>query len=164
MIRIFKPLSIAFVSNENKKKNKQFQAQILLLIPLLIPLGWCEPLKGKQPLVYPNWPPTKSKLPMRTLMLQIRSGSRLPASYLMKGYPQSQRFHRPLKMSIPNFNYLKSPMFKRPLTFAPQQNKHKFVKFHGSPPGPNTGEYIYETPILAHGTPQVYIKFFCNLH
>lgn len=103
-----------------------------------------------------GWP-NKSKIPLRTIMIQIRNGSpRLPPGLMLKQPSQSHhnRIIRPTILKInPNFMFKSQHPFprpimnkQRPLYSAPPSQQQPMKQFQSSPAGPNTGEYVYENP------------------
>lgn len=113
------------------------------------------------PLVFTKWPPVKhSKHPnslRQHLMYHLQANSRLPPKYMMNRLPlpsshkhvmrPAQSTHRYAVKKYPH--QLRVGPFMRPTLSSPQK-----IHFNSSPPGPNTGEYIYENPfIVANGRP-----------
>lgn len=112
-------------------------------------------LESHSPLVFTNWPPIKNQSPSfrHQMMLALRPMMRQPSTdFLYKRapplLPQPQRLVRPMKLvaNSPYFlfkNHLSST-YKRPnITPTPLSSTHNF---QSSPPGPNTGEYVFENP------------------
>lgn len=100
------------------------------------------------PLVFSKWPPVKhhNKPPtMRhQLMYHLRSHRRIPPGAMRKRFHtmpshslSQQRVMRPMKM----------PMMPHYVTvYKPTMSTPHRINFHSSPPGPNSGEYVYENP------------------
>ncbi|XP_037026911.1 uncharacterized protein LOC119067840 isoform X2 [Bradysia coprophila] len=113
--------------------------------------------ESHSPLVFTNWPPTKAPSFRHQIMMALRPMMRQPsADFLYKRapqlLPQPQRLVRPMKLAVavntPYFlkNHLNSA-YKRP-TPAPLASSSltSSQTFQSSPPGPNTGEYVFENP------------------
>lgn len=112
--------------------------------------------ESHSPLVFTNWPPTiKPQSPSlrHQMMMALRPMVRQPSTdFFYKRTPpsiaQPQRLVRPMKLvaNTPYFlfkNHLTSA-YKRPtITPISLTSNHNF---HSSPPGPNSGEYVFENP------------------
>lgn len=122
------------------------------------------------PLVFSKWPPVKqhnSPPPLRhQLMYHLRSHRRIPPGAMRKrfhamppppSHPLSQqRVMRPMKMhGIPHY-VNKYSMYKPTMSTPPR------INFHSSPPGPNTGEYVYENPFASMAMQPVGILVLCS--
>lgn len=104
------------------------------------------------PLVFTNWPPVKHQnkpSSMRhQLMYHLRSHHRIPPGGAMR-----KRFHTmpappPHSMSQQRvMRPMKMPMMPHYMTvYKPTMSTPQRINFHSSPPGPNSGEYVYENP------------------
>lgn len=83
-------------------------------------------------------------------MYHLRANSRLPPKLMMKRLPlpPSPRQHvmRPVpsmhRYAVKQYPHqLTASSYQRPTISTPQR-----IRFNSSPPGPNTGEYIFENP------------------
>lgn len=106
------------------------------------------------PLVFTHWPPVNYNKPQslrHQLLYHLRSNGRIPAGVLMKRYQSPQRVMHPLKMSAMSHHTINgmgypvpSPSYYRPTISTPPR-----IHFQSSPPGPNSGEYIFENPFAS---------------
>lgn len=112
--------------------------------------------ESHSPLVFTNWPPTKTQTPSfrHQIMMGLRPMMMMrqpSADFLYKRaplLPQPQRLVRPMKLAANTPYFLKNHLtstYKRP-TAAPLTSNHNF---QSSPPGPNTGEYVFENPFTS---------------
>lgn len=98
------------------------------------------------PLVFNNWPPKHKSQSLRHQLLgQMRTSGRLPQVMMLKRYPQ--RLVRPMKLqAIPNYFMKKQPL---PLYFKPTLSTPSRIPFRSSPAGPQSHEYVYESPFTS---------------
>ncbi|XP_062559273.1 probable basic-leucine zipper transcription factor Q isoform X2 [Armigeres subalbatus] len=107
---------------------------------------------SKPSLIHPLWASkhAASQAALKQYMVQLRSGSRLSPVAVRPGPAMMMSLKRPVKSIFsPTYTMLKQPLIKRPLIGSAAQSP--FVlnltlkpKFQSSPPGPKTGEIVYE--------------------
>ncbi|XP_053660809.1 alpha-protein kinase 1 [Anopheles marshallii] len=98
----------------------------------------------KSPLMYPSFVP-KHSVGLKPYMTQFRSGTRLAPVAIRPAPSMIMSLKRPIKSILSHPSLMKQPLLKRPppqLAFAAASIKHH--KFHSSPPGPSTGEIVFE--------------------
>uniref|UniRef100_A0A182MNA6 Uncharacterized protein n=1 Tax=Anopheles culicifacies TaxID=139723 RepID=A0A182MNA6_9DIPT len=98
----------------------------------------------KSPLIYPSFVP-KHGVGLKPYMTQFRSGTRLAPVAIRPAPAMIMSLKRPIKSILSHPSLMKQPLLKRPppsLAFAAASFKHH--KFHSSPPGPSTGEIVFE--------------------
>uniref|UniRef100_A0A182NCK8 Uncharacterized protein n=1 Tax=Anopheles dirus TaxID=7168 RepID=A0A182NCK8_9DIPT len=94
----------------------------------------------KSPMLYPSFLPKH-----KPYMTQFRSGTRLAPVAIRPAPSMIMSLKRPIKSILSHHSLMKQPLLKRPppsLAFAAASIKHH--KFHSSPPGPSTGEIVFE--------------------
>uniref|UniRef100_A0A182QF47 Uncharacterized protein n=1 Tax=Anopheles farauti TaxID=69004 RepID=A0A182QF47_9DIPT len=94
----------------------------------------------KSPMLYPSFVPK-----YKPYMTQFRSGTRLAPVAIRPAPSMIMSLKRPIKSILSHHSLMKQPLLKRPppsLAFAAASIKHH--KFHSSPPGPATGEIVFE--------------------
>ncbi|XP_065083176.1 putative mediator of RNA polymerase II transcription subunit 12 [Ochlerotatus camptorhynchus] len=107
---------------------------------------------GKPPLVHPLWAAKQAagQAALKQYMVQLRSGTRLSPVAVRPAPAMMMSHKRPVKSVFsPSYSLLKQPLIKRPFLGAASQSPYVLnlslkPKFQGSPPGPKTGEIIYE--------------------
>uniref|UniRef100_A0A8W7PBZ1 Uncharacterized protein n=1 Tax=Anopheles coluzzii TaxID=1518534 RepID=A0A8W7PBZ1_ANOCL len=98
----------------------------------------------KSPLMYPSFVP-KHGIGLKPYMTQFRAGTRLAPVAIRPAPSMIMSLKRPIKSILSHPSLMKQPLLKRPppsLAFAAASIKHH--KFHSSPPGPSTGEIVFE--------------------
>uniref|UniRef100_A0A182T8J4 Uncharacterized protein n=1 Tax=Anopheles maculatus TaxID=74869 RepID=A0A182T8J4_9DIPT len=98
----------------------------------------------KSPLMYPSFVP-KHGGGLKPYMTQFRAGTRLAPVAIRPAPSMIMSLKRPIKSILSHPSLMKQPLLKRPppsLAFAAASIKHH--KFHSSPPGPSTGEIVFE--------------------
>ncbi|XP_050079474.1 GATA zinc finger domain-containing protein 10 [Anopheles maculipalpis] len=98
----------------------------------------------KSPLMYPSFVP-KHGVGLKPYMTQFRAGTRLAPVAIRPAPSMIMSLKRPIKSILSHPSLMKQPLLKRPppsLAFAAASIKHH--KFHSSPPGPSTGEIVFE--------------------
>lgn len=109
------------------------------------------------PLLFSKWPPVKhhNKPPSlrNQLMYHLRSHHRIPPGAMRKRFhampppPHSlpqQRVLRPVK--LPQYTMNKGMVYP---VYKPTMSTPQRINFQSSPPGPNSGEYVYENPFAS---------------
>lgn len=88
------------------------------------------------------------------LLYDLRSSGRIPSPMIMKRYHTPQRIMRPIKLSVMPSFMLKAHqqmIHQKPTIATPLM-----IHFQSSPPGPNSGEYVFENPFSSVSLPPVY--------
>lgn len=140
--------------------------QLLLLVVNCSSSIRVDDQQSNGPLVFTKWPPVKqyNKPPpslRNQLMYHIRSHRRVPPGAMRKRFhsmpisshsmPQ-QRVMRPMKMPMMPHYMSKGVMYQ---VYKPTMSTPQRINFQSSPPGPNTGEYVYENPFASMPMPPV---------
>ncbi|XP_055677121.1 uncharacterized protein LOC129786256 [Lutzomyia longipalpis] len=118
------------------------QLHIVLMMPILALALESPIMKGE--LVFSKWPKSPM-IPLKAMMIKVRGPAKLPSQIILTKI--QSRPSRPIqKIILPSYTQLMKPSSYGLRPPYPGYTHMKPIMFHTSPPGPNSGEYVYEDP------------------